>query len=227
MWASSPTSTSSPGRVSNLSAIWFAIVPLGTNSAASLPSSAAMRSCSRLTEGSSPYWSSPTGASAIARRMPGEGRVTVSERRSIGSLGFGHQRLPMQRDPGANRHPKTHDSRVAIGGEAWCHRPWLSHRVRRGLCGIAGAASSAPVCFLRPGFTRLWAWRGGAGAGAAFFPHRHGGDRGQLFRDRRPCRQRDLEPGRWAALRAAAAVAACAGWSRSPRRRQARSRTCA
>ena len=85
MWASWGTITSSPGRVSSLSAIWFAIVPLGTNSAASLPSRAAMRSCKALTVGSSPYWSSPTGASAMARRMPGEGRVTVSERRSIDS----------------------------------------------------------------------------------------------------------------------------------------------
>src|SRR5216683_360044 len=84
--ASSPTTTSSPGRVSTLRPIWFAMVPLGTNSAASLPSSAAMRSCRRLTEGSSPYWSSPTGASAIALRMPGEGKVTVSERRSMRSM---------------------------------------------------------------------------------------------------------------------------------------------
>src|SRR5438445_4677818 len=56
--ASSPTMTSSPGRVSNLRPIWLAIVPLGTNSAASLPSRVAIRSCSRLTDGSSPYWSS-------------------------------------------------------------------------------------------------------------------------------------------------------------------------
>ena len=39
-------------------------------------------SCRRLTVGSSPYWSSPTSASAMARRMAGVGRVTVSERRS-------------------------------------------------------------------------------------------------------------------------------------------------
>ena len=43
MCASSPTITSSPGRVSSFSAIWLAIVPLGTNSAASLPSSSAIR----------------------------------------------------------------------------------------------------------------------------------------------------------------------------------------
>jgi hypothetical protein len=42
------------------------------------------RSWSRLIVGSSPYWSSPTGAAAIAARISGVGRVTVSERRSIG-----------------------------------------------------------------------------------------------------------------------------------------------
>src|SRR5271154_2429225 len=86
IWASSPTTTSSPGRVRILRPIWFAIVPLGTKRAASLPSNSAIRSCSRLTDGSSPYWSSPTGAAANAWRMPGEGRVTVSERRSMRSI---------------------------------------------------------------------------------------------------------------------------------------------
>ena len=40
------------------------------------------RSCSRLTVGSSSYQSSPTSASAIARRIASDGFVTVSERRS-------------------------------------------------------------------------------------------------------------------------------------------------
>ena len=56
--------------------------PEDTNSAASLPVMAADISCSLLTDGSSPYTSSPTSASYIAFRMPGEGRVTVSLRRS-------------------------------------------------------------------------------------------------------------------------------------------------
>ena len=43
------------------------------------------RSCSALTVGSSPNWSSPTSAAAIAARMGAVGRVTVSERRSITS----------------------------------------------------------------------------------------------------------------------------------------------
>jgi hypothetical protein len=64
------------------------MVPLGNQSAASLPSSAATRSCNAFTVGSSPYWSSPTAAAAIADRISGEGRVTVSERRSIGVVAF-------------------------------------------------------------------------------------------------------------------------------------------
>src|SRR5689334_15568400 len=82
-WLSRLTITSSPGRVRTRSATWFAIVPLGSQSAASLPSRRATRSCSALMVGSSPYWSSPTGAAAMAARIPGVGRVTVSERRSI------------------------------------------------------------------------------------------------------------------------------------------------
>src|SRR5271154_4857100 len=45
-----------------------------------------IRSCSALTVGSSPYWSSPTGARAIAARMSSDGSVTVSERRSMRSI---------------------------------------------------------------------------------------------------------------------------------------------
>src|SRR4051794_20776186 len=57
-------------------------VPLLTNSAASLPSSPAILSCSALTLGSSPKTSSPTSAAAIAARIAVVGRVTVSLRRS-------------------------------------------------------------------------------------------------------------------------------------------------
>src|SRR5438132_10867692 len=59
------------------------MVPEGTYSAASFPSNRAVTSWRRLTQGSSPKTSSPTSASAMARRMPGEGFVTVSLRRSI------------------------------------------------------------------------------------------------------------------------------------------------
>ncbi len=47
--------TSSPGRVSVRNATWLAIVPVGSQSADSLPSSSAMRACSRLVVTSSPY----------------------------------------------------------------------------------------------------------------------------------------------------------------------------
>src|ERR671911_553421 len=62
--------------------IWFAIVPVGTKAPASLPRASAHRSCRRFTVGSSSYQSSPTSASAIARRIASDGFVTVSERRS-------------------------------------------------------------------------------------------------------------------------------------------------
>src|SRR5437879_6924076 len=58
------------------------MVPVGTNSAAGLPAISAARSSKRLTVGSSRYTSSPTSASAMARRMDGVGRVTVSLRKS-------------------------------------------------------------------------------------------------------------------------------------------------
>src|SRR5262249_29883032 len=63
-------------------AIWLAIEPDGANSAASCPNSAATCSCRPFTLGSSPYTSSPTGAAAIAARMPAVGLVTVSLRMS-------------------------------------------------------------------------------------------------------------------------------------------------
>src|SRR5271166_1926425 len=59
------------------------MVPLGTNNAASRPKISAARLSSRLMVGSSAYTSSPTSASNMARRMAGEGLVTVSLRRSM------------------------------------------------------------------------------------------------------------------------------------------------
>src|SRR5262249_247338 len=60
----------------------FPMQPLGTKIAASLPKIFAARFSRRFTLGSSRYTSSPTSASAIARRMAAVGRVTVSLRRS-------------------------------------------------------------------------------------------------------------------------------------------------
>ena len=56
----------------------------GTNSPLSLPSRFAARASSSLIVGSSPYTSSPNSAACIAARISGEGRVTVSLRRSMG-----------------------------------------------------------------------------------------------------------------------------------------------
>src|SRR5688572_11103577 len=75
--------TSWPGRVCAIKHVRLPIDPDGTKSPASRPNSNAARACSMLTVGSSRNTSSPTSASAIARRMAAEGRVTVSERKSI------------------------------------------------------------------------------------------------------------------------------------------------
>ena len=78
MWAVRSAITSSPRRQWTRMAAWLAIVPLGRKSASSLPRSSQTRSRSRLTVGSSIFCSSPTSASAMAFRMPGEGLVLVS-----------------------------------------------------------------------------------------------------------------------------------------------------
>jgi hypothetical protein len=77
-------------------AIWLAIVPDGVNSAASCPNSAAVSASSRMTVGSSPNTSSPTSAAAIAARISGVGRVTVSDRRST-TEHLRHQECQLQR----------------------------------------------------------------------------------------------------------------------------------
>lgn len=60
------------------------MLPLGTHSAASADSTAAIRSSSSRMVGSPSSTSSPTSAAAIAARICLLGLVTVSERRSIG-----------------------------------------------------------------------------------------------------------------------------------------------
>src|SRR5687768_15771380 len=76
---------SSAGRARTPRHTWFPMDPVGTNSPASFPRRSAAYSCNEFTVGSSPNTSSPTGASAIALRISGVGRVTVSERRSMRS----------------------------------------------------------------------------------------------------------------------------------------------
>src|SRR5690606_41415964 len=65
-------------------ASYSALDPHGPNRAAATPRSSPPRASCRRSVGPSPYTSSPTSASAMARRMAGVGRVTVSERRSMG-----------------------------------------------------------------------------------------------------------------------------------------------
>src|SRR3954447_20279447 len=73
--------SSPPGRMCRRIAISLHIVPEGRKTAASWPSSAATRSSSAMTVGSSRRCSSPTSARAIASRISGVGRVWVSEKR--------------------------------------------------------------------------------------------------------------------------------------------------
>jgi hypothetical protein len=83
MWLVDSIRISSCGRQWTRTAIWLAIVPVGTNSPASSPNNSAVRRSSSLTVGSSPNTSSPTAAAVIAASIPGVGLVTVSLRRSI------------------------------------------------------------------------------------------------------------------------------------------------
>jgi hypothetical protein len=73
------TTSSPPGRTWSRNAIALHMVPLGRKTAASWPSRSATRSQRALTVGSANDCSSPTSASAIARRIAGVGRVWVSE----------------------------------------------------------------------------------------------------------------------------------------------------
>ncbi len=139
-WHSRLATTSSPGRVSTRRATWLLIVPLGIHSAASLPSSAAQRSCSRLVVGSSPYWSSPTGAAAIAARIASVGRVTVSERRSTGALLMARSAVVHWRACGARRGAKPSGR---PRGAPRASRRAASRRRRRG--GAAPRARHRPA----------------------------------------------------------------------------------
>src|SRR5579884_4315679 len=93
--------TSWPERARARTPSRLPMVPLGTNSAASFPISAAARSWSRFTVGSSPKTSSPSSASAMARRISGVGMVTVSERRSMVTTG------PLCSSPGPTIAPAS------------------------------------------------------------------------------------------------------------------------
>ena len=91
MWPWAPAMISWPRWRCAIWATRLPIAPDATNRPASLPSSSAARSSSAMTVGSSPKTSSPTSASAIARRISGVGFVTVSDRRSM--MGMGPARI--------------------------------------------------------------------------------------------------------------------------------------
>src|SRR5215471_11318058 len=116
--ADSSHTTACPDRVNACIAIWLQSVPVGRYSAACLPVSAATRSCNRMTVGSSPNRSSPTSASAMARRIAAVGLVTVSERRSTYPLSA---MPPLPRQASRSRALPAEDRGVdgaRLGGQA-------------------------------------------------------------------------------------------------------------
>src|SRR6266702_3140845 len=136
--------------------IRFPMHPVGTNSAASFPKISAARRSKRLTVGSSPYTSSPTSASAMARRISAVGRVTVSLRvhhslRNLSRLRHLiriHSLIPL-------RHRITH---IPVSPSSLRLRsallrsapPQLSFRAQRGICFFPYfALFSAPSASLR------------------------------------------------------------------------------
>ena len=101
------------------SGTWFAIVPVGTKSPASFPSSAATRSWSAFTVGSSPNWSSPQRRGRHRGAHRGVGTVTVSERRSIIAAAYA----------AATERDRLDGAPVVLGGDADVRL--LAHRARR------------------------------------------------------------------------------------------------
>src|SRR5213082_2800527 len=89
MCESRSSTTSWPACVWATSETRLPMVPEATKTAPSLPRREAAIASSRWTVGSSPHTSSPTSARAIASRIAGVGRVSVSERRSTTSCGTG------------------------------------------------------------------------------------------------------------------------------------------
>src|SRR5450755_1349559 len=105
-------------------------VPLATKSAASLPSIAAMRSCSALTLGSSPKTSSPTSATAIAARIAAVGRVTVSLRRSTIFMSPPALPSPCPRHGTRRRDAQRRNTRPGTRPGSWsAFEKVLQHRV--------------------------------------------------------------------------------------------------
>ena len=153
--ASRCTRISSPRPGWARTAAWFPIVPDGTYTAASLPSMRAVSASSSITVGSSPQTSSPTSASAMARRISGVGRVTVSERRStdrIRAAEYPHRRAsPRRRLSTPGQGARIRDGAGGGRGRADRRRRALRRR-RAGRASPArsGSASCLPTTPPRP-----------------------------------------------------------------------------
>src|SRR3546814_319652 len=110
-WPLCSSTIESPGRVWAPTATRLHIVPVGKKIARSLPSSSAIRSCSRLTVGSALRCSSPTSAPAIAARIASVGRVWVSENRLMERPVTGAA-CQAPRSGGEGGEPHPHGGRV-------------------------------------------------------------------------------------------------------------------
>ena len=132
-------------------------MPLATNRPASLPRSSAARSSRAITVGSSPKTSSPTSASAMARRIAAVGRVTVSLRRSIGRSGWsvmgGEYRSASCRvgegGPTPDRGGRTCYSPASPQLDPWCSGP-TCQPVTLEIAGSNPVGSAITRLFLRP-----------------------------------------------------------------------------
>ena len=125
-------------------AIRLPIVPDGTNKADAFPNVSAIFSSSLITVGSSPKTSSPTSASAIARRIAGVGFVTVSDRMSITS---GHSCLGLPAPILAPPLPVFAFFAAGVSSESVpipSSGPSLTRGKKRALSSISSDTSPAP-----------------------------------------------------------------------------------
>src|SRR3954453_10496490 len=145
MCADSSTISSVPRAPRITSAISFAIVAVGTYTAASWPSSAAVRRSSSVTVGSSNHCSSPTSARAIASRIAADGRVIVSDRRSIISLRL-HRLLTFVADTaGVRKIALVLAGAAVLGAPAAAAAPLVPPFIQGFVAKRAGATAYVPT----------------------------------------------------------------------------------
>src|SRR5215213_10320600 len=112
--------------------------PDGTKSPASRPNVSAARSWSLLSVGSSMNTSSPTTASAIARRMAGDGLVTVSDLKSIIVVGI---------DDILEREAGGHVKSIPFAQSVRCHQ---TEAEQRGTCPDARSDAFLELLLSKP-----------------------------------------------------------------------------